>query len=59
MIGRIMEIAFEPVAPRAWATLFWVREIELIEVELQNKLVQEPGAVLSGLIEAMQTKLVY
>ena len=49
MIGRIMERAFEPVAPSAWTTLFWVQEIQLVEIALQNKLAQEPGAVLSGL----------
>ena len=61
MIGRIMETlesAFKPVAPRAWVTLFWVHVIQLIEIAFQNKLAQEPGAVLSGLIETMHTKLV-
>ena len=58
MIGRIMDRAFEPVAPRAWVTLFWVHEIQRIEIAFQNKLAQEPGAVLSGLVETMQTKLV-
>ena len=52
-----MEMAFELVAPRAWVTLFWVHEIQRIEIAFQNKLAQEAGAVLSGLIETMQTKL--
>ena len=58
MIGRIMERAFEPVVPRAWVNLFWVHEIQRIGVAFQNKLAQEQGTVVSGLIEAMQTKLV-
>ena len=58
MIGRNMKRAFEPVTPRAWVNLFWVHEIQLIEVAFQNKLAQEPVTVLSGLIEAVQTKLV-
>ena len=38
MIWRIMELAFEPVAPRAWITLFcqWVCELQRIDVTLQN-----------------------
>ena len=58
MIGRIIERAFEPVVPRAWVTLFWVHEIQRIEVAFQNKLAQEQGTVVSGLIKAMQTKRV-
>ena len=58
MIGGIMERVFAPVAPRAWVSLFWVHEIQRIEIAFQNKLAQEPGAVLSGLIETMHTKLV-
>ena len=53
-----MERAFEPVAPRAWVTLFWVHAIQMIEIAFQNKLAQEQGTVLSGLVETMQTKLV-
>ena len=53
-----MKRAFEPVTPRAWVTLFWVHAIQMIEIAFQNKLAQEPGAVLSGLVETMQTKLV-
>ena len=49
---------FEPVAPRAYFTLSWVHEIQRIEIVLQNQLAQDPGAVLSGLVETMQTKLV-
>ena len=39
-------------------TLSWVHEIQRIEIAAQNKLVKEPGTVVLGLIEAMQTKLV-
>ena len=38
MIGRIMERAFKPVAPRVSVTLFWVHEIQRIEIAFQNKL---------------------
>jgi hypothetical protein len=54
-----MELPFEPVVLRAWVALCWVRVIQRNEVILQNKQAQEPGAVLSGLIEAMQTQLVH
>jgi hypothetical protein len=57
MIGKIMERAFEPIAPRAYVTLFWVRELQRVEVALQDMLAQEPEAVHSGLIQAMHTKL--
>ncbi len=53
IIGRIMERAFEPVLPRAWETLFWVHELQRIEVSPQNMLTQGQGTVLSCLIEAM------
>ena len=49
MIGRSMERIFEPVAPRASTTLFWVQDLQRIEVALQNKLAQDPGAVLENL----------
>ncbi len=42
----------------AQATLYWVREPQRIEAELQNKLNQDPDAAHAGLIEAMQTKMV-
>ena len=41
MIGRIMERFFEPVAPRAQTTLSWVRDLQRIEIALQNKLSQD------------------
>jgi hypothetical protein len=44
--------------PLARVTLFGVRELQRIEVALQNKLNQDPDAVHEGLLEAMQTKLI-
>jgi hypothetical protein len=58
MIGTIMERAFEPLAPLAQTTLFWVRELQRIKVTLQNNQNQAPDAVHEGLLEAMQTKLI-
>ena len=40
MIGRIMERAFEPVAPRAQVTLVWLHWLQRIEVAFQNMLAQ-------------------
>jgi hypothetical protein len=58
-IGYIKGRVFEPPAPpAAQVTLSWVRELQRIEVALQNKLNQDPDAVHAGLIEAMQTKMV-
>jgi hypothetical protein len=48
-----MERAFEPVAPRACETLSWVRELQRIEVALQNNLARDPEAVHMSLIQAM------
>ncbi len=53
-----MANAFEPVSPPAWITLFWVHELQRLEVATQNMLAKEQCAVTSGLIEAMQIKLV-
>ena len=50
-----MEIIFEPVAS---TTLFWVQDLQRIEVALQNKLAKDPGAVLENLTRTMQTTLV-
>ncbi len=51
-----MGTAFEQRAPpAAQVTLFWVRELQRIEVSLQAKLNQDPDAVHAGLIEMMQT----
>ncbi len=52
--------AFGPLAsPSAHVTLFWVRELKRIEISLQIKLNQDPDAVHTGLIEAVQTKIVH
>ncbi len=53
VIGTIMGIAFEPLAPPAQ-----VMELQRVEVALQNKLNQFPHAVHAGLIGTMQTNLV-
>ncbi len=52
--------AFEPLAPpAAQVTLSWVRELQRIEVALENNLNQDPDdAVHAGLIETMQTRMV-
>ena len=49
MIGRIMERFFEPVAPRAWTTLSWVRDLQQIEIALQNWQMQEACSRKDGL----------
>ena len=54
-----MAKVFEPLVPPAvQVTLFWVRELQLVEVALQNKLNEDPDTVRTGLIETMQTKIV-
>ncbi len=61
VIGDIMGRAFEKLAPPAaqvLVTLFWVRELQRIEVALQNKMNQDPDAVHACLIVMMQTKMV-
>jgi hypothetical protein len=51
--------AFEPLEPpSAQVTLSWLRELQRIEITLQNKLIQDLDAVHTGLIEVMQTKMV-
>jgi hypothetical protein len=57
MIGKIMELSFEQVAPRAYGTLSWVWELQRIKIALQNNLARDPEAVRTGLIHVMHTKL--
>ena len=60
VLGDVLGRAFEPLAPpSAQVTLSWLRELQRIEVALQNKLNQDPDAIHAGLIEAMQTMMVY
>jgi hypothetical protein len=58
LIGTIMVSAFKSLAPAALVTLFWVRELQRIEVALQNKLNQDQDALHESLLRAMQTKLI-
>ena len=58
MIGKVMERFFEPVAPRAQTTLSWVRDLQRIEISLQNKLSQDQRAVLTDITRTLETKLV-
>ncbi len=59
VIGDVLERAFEPLAPPSThVTLFWLRELQRIEISLQNKLSQDLDAMHMGLIEVMQTKMV-
>jgi hypothetical protein len=59
VIGDIMGRTFELLAQAdAQVTLSWVRELQRIEVALQNKWNQDPDAVHAGLIETMQIRLV-
>ncbi len=50
MIGTIMLSAFKPFASPALETLSWMRELQRIEVALQNKMNQDPDAVHEGLL---------
>jgi hypothetical protein len=51
--------AIEPLAPLvAQETLSWVRELQLIELALQNELNQDLDAVHAGLIEIVQTRMI-
>ncbi len=46
--------SFELLAPPdAQVTLFWVRQLQHIEVALQNRLAQDQDAVHAGLMETM------
>ncbi len=59
VISEVLGRAFEPLAPPSTqVTLSWLRELQCIEIALQNKLNQDPDTVHAGLIEAMQTKMV-
>ncbi len=55
-----MELAFEPWAcdPSRPVHGWPQNELQRIEVSQQNRLAQEPGAVISGSIGGMQTKLI-
>ncbi len=51
VIGDVLGRAFEPLAPPSTqVTLFWLRELQRIEISLLNKLSQDPDAVHTGLI---------
>jgi hypothetical protein len=59
VIGYFLERAFEPLAlPSSHITLFWLRELQHIEIALHNKLNQDPDAVHTGLLQVMRTKMV-
>jgi hypothetical protein len=59
VIGNVLGRAFEPLAqPSQHITLFWLRELQRIEIALQNKLNQDPDAVHMGLLQVMRTKMV-
>jgi hypothetical protein len=58
-IGNVLGRAFEPLAPPSpHITLFWLRELQRIEIALQKKLNQDPDAVHTGLLQVMRTKMV-
>jgi hypothetical protein len=59
VIKDILERDFEPLAPPlSHVTLFWLRELQRIEITLHNKLNQDQDAVHTGLLQVMRTKMV-
>ena len=51
VIRDVLGRAFEPLAPPSSnITLFWLRELQRIEIALQNKLNQDPNEVHTGLL---------
>ncbi len=59
VIGDVLGKAFEPVAPpSAHISLSWIRELQRMEISLQNKLNQDPDVVHTGLVQVMQTKMI-
>ena len=57
IIGKIVSIAFEGMAPPTRATLSWVHELQRTEVVLQNLLATNRRNVARSLVEAMKHRL--
>ncbi len=54
VIGDVLGRALDPLAPPSvHITLSWLWELQRIEIALQNKLNQDPGAVHTGLVQVM------
>ncbi len=59
VIRDILGRAFGPLAPQSLnITLFWLLELQHIEITLQNKLNQDPDVVHMGLLQVIRTTMV-
>ncbi len=59
VMRHVLGRAFEPLALSSpHINLLWLRELQRIEIALQNKLNQDPDAVHTGLLQVMRIKMV-